>query len=176
MKNLFNAKSILSATLVALSLATFNMAEAQSFEDKICAKLESCPYLGLVLDKVKCGPITIEDVRLNRHEKVAIVSPGETVKGKLRYEIDSDKLDWNVHHIIVGLKDVGAQDCITHSFGFKDSKGKSTFELKAPKEKGVYEVRFSYAQAFTCEGARDTWDADTDQPSSKATMGILIVE
>lgn len=186
MKFTYNAKAVLSIATLALAFSTTNFAEANCVEQVHCNQcveksidhyVQSYPYLGLVMNEVQYGPITIKDVRLNDHDRVAKVAPGETVQGKLKYKIDSKGLETlHLHHIIVGLKNVGAQDCIAHSFGVWDSKGKATFELKAPEEKGVYEVRFCYAEALSCHDARETWTQDNDQPSSHATMGVLIVE
>lgn len=177
MKTQFLSKAFLSIATLALTLCAGNAAVAKNCDYVTCAHVESYPYLGLVMDEVQYGPITIKDVSLNDHDRVTTVKPGETVKGHVKYKIDSDELDTlHLHHIIVGLKNVGAQDCIAHSFGVWDSKGRSSFELKAPMEKGVYEVRFSYAQASSCSEALKSWTEDNHQPSSKATIAILIVE
>lgn len=187
MKYILNTKNLLCCAALATTFFTANFVDASCVKcERICPPtieqslgdyVEGYPYLGLVMDKVPYGPITVKDVRLNGHDRVAIVSPGETVEGQLKYKIDSDQLQsLHLHHIIVGLKNEGAQDCITHSLGVWDSKGKATFELKAPEKKGVYEVRFCYAQALTCKDARETWVESDGQPSSKATMGILIVK
>ncbi len=139
--------------------------------------LHTFPWIGLILDEVSYGPMTIKHVRLNDGDKLAIVKPGEEIKGTLRYKIDSDKqAAFHRHHLVVGIKGIGAQDCVTHSLGLWDSSGTGRFILRAPFEKGVYEVRFFYREALTCKEAKDFWNEEGEEPSNHATIGTIIVE
>lgn len=135
------------------------------------------PWLGLIMDEITYGNITISDVHLNKGSSLAIVKPGAVLHGKLRYRIDStDQEAFHRYHLVVGLKGIGAQDCVTHTWGIWDSKGKGTFTLKAPLEPGLYEMRFVYHEAATCEEARSIWNNVMGEPSSFATIGAIIVE
>lgn len=133
------------------------------------------PWLGLIADEVTYGPVTISHFNINQNKKVAIVGPGEKVYGSLRYKIDSDKADFSLCHLVIGIEGVGAQDCIAHTFNLWDSKGKGKFTLVAPKEPGVYQVRFLFFEGITCSKARDSWDKGED-PSAAATLGVIIVK
>lgn len=139
--------------------------------------LQQYPWLGLVLDELTYGPITVRDVHLNRGSQLAIVKPGEVVHGQLRYKIDtSDQTAFRRYHLVVGLSGIGAQDCITHTWALWDSSGKGRFTLKAPLEPGLYEIRFTYHEAPTCEEARSIWNNQMGDPSSFATIGAILVE
>jgi hypothetical protein len=146
--------------------------------DKINNLINSFPYIGLVTKEVTYGPITLRDFNLENDGRVVFADPGELINGTVKYKINSDKIEsWNMHHIIVGIKDQDypeSQVCITHSLGAWDKKGKAHFSLKAPQEKGVYEVRFNYQSVLSCESAITLWKQDT--PASKATVGIIVVE
>jgi hypothetical protein len=139
--------------------------------------LEECPWIGLVADYITLGPIKISKVSIHHGDKIAYVSPGKTIHGKLKYEISADDLEsLHFYHLTVGFKHQGAQDCVTHNLGVWDAKGKGKFTLKAPEEPGVYEVRFLLTEGLTCAGAYEAWDSSHGKPSSAATIGVLIVE
>lgn len=79
--------------------------------------LQQYSWLGLVLDEITYGPITVRDVHLNRGNQLVIVKPGETVDGQLRYRVDStDQEISHRYHLVVGLSGVGAQECVTHAW------------------------------------------------------------
>ncbi len=139
--------------------------------------LQEYPWLGLIMNEVTYGPITLSDIRLNEGSSLAIVKPGEIVNGELKYRVDSSHQEaFHRYHLVVGLKGFGAQDCVTHTWGIWDSSGKGSFTLKAPLEPGLYEVRFVYHEAPTCEEARSVWNSESGEPSSFATIGAIIVE
>lgn len=135
------------------------------------------PWLGLIMDEVTYGPITLWDIHLNKGSPLAIVKPGDVVHGRLKYRVDStDQEAFHRYHLVVGLKGFGAQDCVTHTWGIWDSSGRGDFTLKAPLEPGVYEIRFVYHEAPTCEEARSVWNSESGEPSSFATIGAIIVD
>lgn len=173
---LLNTKGIklLGITLFACLLSSSVYADIFK---KPSEYLEDCPWLGLVADKITLGPITISDVSIHHGDKFAHVKPGKTLKGELKYKVDAKDLDTlHLHHLVIGIKGEGAQDCVTHNLGVWNSKGKGHFTLKAPEKPGVYEVRFLFTEALTCEGARDVWNSGKEKPSSEATIGIIIVK
>jgi hypothetical protein len=138
---------------------------------------KECPWLGLVSNEITYGPIKIYDVNIHNEDKYAIVAPEEILKGTLKYKLKSKDLDsFHLYHLVVGIKEQGAQDCITHSLGFWDSKGKGSFTLTAPKKPGIYEVRFLLTEGATCDDAREAWNKGSEEPSSAATIGIIVVE
>lgn len=139
--------------------------------------LKEAPWLGLISDTVHYGPIEISDVKIHKKSKLAIVHPEETLEGTLHYKIDAEHLStMRLHHLLIGVKGVGPQDCLTHTFGVFNSDGETNFTLKAPKARGIYQVRFMLAKGITCSEARDTWTTGKKSPSSSATIGVIIVE
>ncbi len=134
------------------------------------------PWLGLLMDEVTYGPITVSDVHLNKGSRLAIVNPGEVLEGDLHYKVDSTNQEmFHRYHLVVGLKGIGAQDCVTHTYGIWDSSGKGKFTLKAPLEPGFYEVRFFYQESPTCEESRSVWNDAIGEPSNYTTIGAILV-
>lgn len=139
--------------------------------------LPSFPWIGLIMGEVSYGPITVSDTKINQGDRLAVVKPGDLLQGSLRYRVDSSHQHlFHRYHLVIGIKGLGAQDCVTHTYGIWDSKRKETFTLKAPIEPGVYEVRFCYQGASTCEEARSVWNETMGEPSSYATIGVVVVE
>lgn len=135
------------------------------------------PYIGLVSDKISYGPIKLSKVKIDGRDKLVVAASGEELHGTLKYKVESKDLNsLHLYHLVIGIKDEGAQDCITHSLGFWNAEGKGSFTIVAPQERGVYEVRFLFTDALTCESARDIWNSGDKTPSSSATVGIIIVE
>lgn len=176
---LFNKKCV-QLCILAISASFFlsavpsGIVEAKS---SISDYLQECPWIGLIADEITYGPITISKVSIHDGDKLAFVSPGATLNGKLKYKVDSKDLDsLHLYHLVVGIKNEGAQDCITHSLGLWSSKGRGEFTLIAPESPGVYEVRFLFTEALTCGNARDVWDSGVETPSAAATIGVIIVK
>lgn len=168
-------KSVILSSILVSSVLAMPLTATESVTDKLKDWTHSYPWVGMISDEVHYGPITIKDVNLGGDGRLVFAKPGEKVEVKLKYEIDANQLDsWNIHHVIVGLKNQEAQCCISHSLGVWDKKGKKTFTLEAPMEKGLYELRFDYQDAVLCSDAKSAWR--NDQPSSRATIGVIIVE
>lgn len=177
---IFNLKGM---KLLGMTMFTFLFLNNPMFADISEAKkplseyLTEFPWIGLVAKEITLGPITISNVSINKGERFAYVGPGETLKGKLKYEVDSKDLHMlHLYHLTVGIKNEGAQDCVTHNLGAWDSKGRGKFILKAPEKPGIYEVRFLFTEGLTCANARETWNSDDEKPSASATIGIIIVK
>jgi hypothetical protein len=140
--------------------------------------LPTYPWLGLLMDKVYYGPITISNIHFDDGGRLAIVQPGEVLHGSLHYRIDTSQQEFlHRYHLTIGIADIGAQDCVSHNFSvWNTDSGTGTFTLKAPLQPGVYQVRFSYQEAPTCEEARSVWNNESGEPSGYATIGIIIVK
>ncbi|MGZ3634035.1 MAG: hypothetical protein ACXU9U_00090 [Parachlamydiaceae bacterium] len=165
---------ILSMALLASTLC-FSLSASDPFHDKVNNLISSCPWAGLVADRVTYGPVTISRVNIEDSGRLVFCKPGEKVEGSLRYKINSSKLEsWHTHHILIGFQKGRAQSCITHSLGIWDKKGKARFTFDAPMEKGTYEICFGYYTAELCGDAMNEWDRHP--PSHHATIGILVVE
>jgi hypothetical protein len=167
--------TILGSLALAGALGTLPVSASEAPKNKIQEWIHTCPYIGLVAKEISYGPITLKDLDLDHNGRVVIAKPNEELNGTIKYKVDSGDLDTlKVHHIIVGIKDQDAQTCIAHAFGIADKEGKTHFTLIAPAKKGVYEIRFDYQTALTCGEAAKCWREDP--PSSKAAVGIIIVE
>ena len=168
-KNTFLGSTFLAVTCM------MPLHSAESAGDKISDWFSSCPYIGLVAEEITYGPITLKDFNMDDKGRLVIAKPGEELQCSVKYYLDSNQMEsWNMHHVVVGIKGEDSQSCITHSLGLWDKKGKTNFNLTAPSKKGVYEVRFDYEKVLTCGDAVSHWKEET--PSSKATVGIIIVE
>jgi hypothetical protein len=179
---LFNTqkwKSWLGMSFLALLAITTPLAAGVTSEakKKLNDYFQEFPWIGLVADKLNYGPITIRDVNIHDGDKLALVAPGEKLNGTLKYKINSKHLEaLHRYHLVIGIKEEGAQDCVTHNLGLWSSKGTGKFTLKAPKKAGVYQVRILFTEGLTCEGAREAWNTEKGQPSAAATIGVIIVE
>lgn len=182
---LFSYSSFIATLTAAVVLCTGLPVQATSglencpkkcFKADLSKYFNSHPYIALLMDKVSYGPITVSNIRIN-DEQIVSALPGEMLNGHLHYKVDSsDQELFHRYHLVVGIKDIGAQDCVTHTYGVWDSTGKGTFSLKAPMEPGIYEVRFAYTEAKTCEQARGLWHENAGEPSAYATIGLIVVE
>ena len=102
-------------------------------------------------------------------------SPGQTIDGHTQFVYQfPERGEGTLNQILLGINnEKRAQACI--DAGFVVSKGKEFFKLTAPKEPGVYYVRFRYAQEFGCnEKAKDWWTMD-GVPNEMTNVGIIIV-
>ncbi len=166
-------KLILLGLFASMAIQPLNAAD--SIGDKVNSLISSCPWVGLVAPEVTYGPITVRKLKIEKAGRLAFTQPGAKVKGSLKYKIDASKLDsWDLHHIVVGLRNVDSQNCIVHSLGVWNKKGKASFTIQAPEEKGIYEVCFAYYPAVFCEEAVKEWKANP--PAHNATIGIIVVE
>lgn len=167
----------LATAVLCLTTPLYALGVSKQTKKEFNEYFKEFPWIGLIANKISYGPITIYDVNIDDADKLAIVAPGETLHGSLRYKVHSKHLDsLHRYHLVIGIKGQGAQDCVTHTLGIWDSKGKGRFTLKAPLQTGVYEVRFLFTEGLTCEGAQDAWNSGVDTPTSAATIGVIIVE
>jgi hypothetical protein len=175
----FTTVMALAALLICGSNDKVLSKEAQTSDNnnlKVSDYFQEFPWIGLISNEITYGPIEISDVLLNNQQKLLFVKPNEIIKGTLTYKIDASKLDsMHLYHLVVGITNVGAQDCITHTFGIWNSSGHSHFTLTAPSKPGVYQVRFSYFEGLSCQAARRAWNSKNGDPSSKATLAAIIV-
>jgi hypothetical protein len=176
---------IISKAIKMLGMALFaflfltNPLFADNSEDKtpLSEYLKEYPSLGLITDKISFGPITVSKVSIHKGNKLAYVSPGTILRGKLDYEIDSKDLkSLHLYHLTVGIKNEGAQDCASHNLGVWNPKGHGIFSLRAPEKPGIYEVCFVFAEGSTCARAYEAWNPNKEIASSSATIGYLIVQ
>lgn len=133
------------------------------------------PAIGMIMDKVEYDGVTLSNFRFQNGKKYIICSPNDSVTAHVEYEIDSDKLaTFHLHHFIYGLDPSGPQGDLFKTLGFRDSTGDAEFTLKAPKEKGLYQVRFCHGEGVTYEKAKDAW-LKKGNPPEKTIMGVVLV-
>ncbi|MBD1899894.1 CHAT domain-containing protein [Trichocoleus sp. DQ-A3] len=112
---------------------------------------------------------------LKQKKNVVFAYPGQTIDGRTQYVYQyPERGEGTINQILLGINnDKRAQACI--NAGSVVSKGDEFFKLTAPKEPGVYYVRFRYAQEFGCnERAKDWWTMG-GVPDEKTNVGIIIV-
>jgi hypothetical protein len=159
----------------SFSAATASVTSAAKHD--LSKYFDNLPWLGLIADEVTYGPITISHIHIHEGDKLVVAAPEEVLKGSLKYKIKTGELDaLHRYHLVIGIKGKGAQDCLVHSLGVWDTKGKVNFKLTAPKEPGVYEVRFLFVEDLTCAAAQDEWNSGKNVPGSNATIGAIIIE
>ena len=157
--------------LIAL-LTVFSMAACTS-GFSIEKDIQKLPYSGLVLDSVDLDGIKIEGFKFENDYRIIHVKPDEEFTCYFHYQIESKHLkNFNLHHVVIGLYDDGPQECVFHSLGIKDSSGSLAVSLKAPSEKGVYEVRFSRSKCLSCDKAKEDWWKES---SHKSVLGFVVV-
>lgn len=171
MKFMKLTKSLFASTALAISI--FSQCPLQA---SVTDYLKEFPWIGLISDEITYGPITISNVNISHSDKLVFANRGETLHGNLRYKLNSDKDKLNLHHLVIGIEGEEAQDCVMHSFGLWDTKGKGKFTLTAPSVPGVYEVRFLYDEGLSCSKAREAWNSGSKDPSANATIGVIIVK
>ncbi len=178
----FTHRHVLRVTALVIVLLgngplLFGEDQTPNKKTKVSDYFQEFPWVGLIANEITYGPIVVSDVHINNQEKLLFVRPNEKIKGSLNYKIDASKLDsMHLYHLVIGMTNVGAQDCITHSFGLWNSSGHSHFTLTAPSEPGFYQVRFCYFEGLTCQAARNAWNSRNGDPSSSATLAVIIVQ
>jgi hypothetical protein len=139
--------------------------------------LEKAPWIGLIANELTFGPLTISRINIHDGEKFALVAPGEVLEGSLQYSINAKELSTlHRYHLVIGIDGEGAQDCVTHTIGICNSKGIGNFKLTAPEKAGIYQVKFMFVEGLTCSRAQELWNSGEKEPSSEATIGVIIVE
>lgn len=150
---------------------------SSGMKEELSKYFEAAPYLGLLADEVEYGPIKVSHVHIHDGEKFVIAAPGDILNGSLRYHINAENLEFmHKYYLVIGLKEQGAQECVTHSRGIWDTKGKAHFKLTVPKKPGVYEVRFLFVEGANCQAAQKLWNSGVSAPGAYATIGVIIVE
>jgi hypothetical protein len=130
----------------------------------------------LEMEKIVLGPVTISKVRFGDQRNYFRAYPGQNIECSIHYELDADQEAFlEKHHLVVGLSSVGAEQCIAHSYGIWDNKGKRSFKLVAPLEEGEYDVKVAHFEAASCEDAYNAWNVLEQEPSKYSTIGIIKV-
>ncbi|MCH9626206.1 MAG: hypothetical protein S4CHLAM123_13990 [Chlamydiales bacterium] len=97
--------------------------------------------------------------------RVVRAYPGERIKGLADCVIHRPTYLREEIQVIVGFDQIGAQDGIRNG----------AFQLVAPTNPGIYEVRFRYAQTYTIPSAVANWWNVDLSPPWQATIGLVVV-
>ena len=188
---------------VLVNLVAFNQGRAGSFENKIKNKLDrgvkelkekidkfgesreevqdylnNYDWKGIIQNKASSDGVTLKNLKLNGHKKVAVVSPGEIVQASVTCDLDPAQCSaLKLYRVVIGLKGKGAQTTIGNELGVLARKSHETFQLKAPEKPGIYQVRFRLVESYREEPALEEWeDEDGKEPDAKTTIGVLAVK
>lgn len=127
---------------------------------------------------VSYGPATLSHLKLGSNGKpVAIVKPGETVEGEVECAFDRKQCSpLSLYRVVLGIKDRGGQTTVFNHFGLRAGHETDHFTLKAPREKGVYQVGFKVVEAAREGTAIQAWDNSNEYNEAEpAIIGLLIV-
>jgi hypothetical protein len=136
-------------------------------------------YKELIQERAVSGPATITHVEFNDYPLAVVARPGERIDGKLHYYLDKDQCkDLKYHRLLIGIHEDGPQTAVGIGLGYlADQENKERFTLHAPKQPGVYQVRFRSVENFTEGEAKKHWlDAEGQAPSAMQTIGVIVVK
>lgn len=133
------------------------------------------PGKGFISDSVEIEGIKLSNFSFMGGKRIISCSPSDLIDCQIDYEIKDDELSSaKIHYFMVGFHNEGPQTTMKRVLGFMSDSGTAKFSLEAPKEEGVYEIRFAHGTGITLDQAsEDWWD---NPPSSNTTMGIVIVK
>lgn len=166
---------ILSTTVTLLATSTTS---AFDLKNELKGDLEKyaneLPGKGFVSDEVEVEGIKLQNFKFMGGKKAVSCSPSDLIECQVDYETDKEEISApKVHYFIVGFHHEGPQETIKRTLGFMSDSGTAKFSLQAPKEAGVYEVRFAHGTGITFDQASEDWWENP--PESNTTMGIVIV-
>ncbi|MBK9498295.1 MAG: thioredoxin family protein [Leptospiraceae bacterium] len=122
---------------------------------------------------------TVKEVSLNGGGNTITVEKGtKKVELKMKLLHNCESCGGAINQVIVGLSgEERAQACAWN--GQQKSRGwvKVKYNLKLPKNPGVYYIRTRYAQGNSCAGAYGWWKVDRPNgPDSSSNIGAIIVK
>ncbi len=138
--------------------------------DEMTKALQDYDWKGAYNNATTFGPISFSDVTLNGHTRAAAVMPGEKIACSASIFVDQEKMkNLKVKKVIVGIKDVGPEA----SFGISSNQEqKETFTLTAPKEPGLYQIRYRPVVS----GSEEWLDTEGNPPGFTHTIAMIWVK
>lgn len=134
------------------------------------------PGKGMITDQVEYDGIELSNFAFSNGKKYAVFHSGDEILGQVDFKINKKDLSlFRIHYFIIGLFPNGPQSCLVKSYGLRDSQGTARFSLIAPKDKGVYQIRFSHGTGVSCKQAKKAWWDKHIHPA-KTMMGIIVVK
>lgn len=195
--------SILSVAVAALCLQSSTALWAQSTESKVKSAIDTISdelkkavdnlgsdidaiqkYLdhyhwkGLLEKQTSNGPVTLSDLKLNGHNRVIAVNPGERIEADVRCTYDTNKVSaFTYYRVVVGLKGVGGLTTIGNTIGSAAGDTIQRFTFTAPTTPGFYQVRFRTVEKWTETEALKEWiDTAAQEPDATTTIGVIYVK
>jgi len=165
---------------VPLLIMSFLYSDVKDLSDEIKQDfkkyLNEIPGIGLILDEVEYEGLALKNFFFSNGKRFIVCPPETVIEATVDYELHPEMLETlHLHHFIYGLDPSGPQGCLVKSLGYFESEGSAKLEIKAPKDKGVYQVRFCHGEALTYEAAEEVW-WNEGNPPEKTVMGIIVVE
>ncbi len=164
------AKKFIDETAGALKQAVDqfgdNVSEIQSY-------LDHYHWKGVLEDQSTTDPVTLKNLRLNGHDKVVVVLPGERVEGRVTCTYAQEQCAaLTYYRIILGIKDQGAQTTIAGTLGAFAGESHEDFVLIAPATRGMYQIAFQPTEALLESTALAQWR----DPEGVKPIGFIIVK
>lgn len=140
--------------------------------------LNNYHWKGMIQDKASSGPATLKHLQLNDHARAVVVRPGERIHCQVVYKLNKHETSaLSVYQVIVGINGLGPQISLGKDLGAATGESMEKFEMIAPTEPGVYQVRFRFVKAVLESSAFDEWkDANGNEPDATTTIGIIVVK
>lgn len=143
--------------------------------------LQEYDWKGLI-PKPHSGAASITDATFNGKRVACVVKPGERIEGEVAVTLDPEAIkDMKYHRLVIGFNGIGAQTSFGVGAGVgylvTDTAHNEKFTLIAPKEPGLYQVRFRPVAKTTDAEALTMWkDEQGNAPSASSTIGFIWVK
>lgn len=140
--------------------------------------LDNYHWKGVIQNEASSGAVTLKHVQLNGHSKAVVVRPGERIEGSAICNLNRDDCSaLSLYRVILGFKGKGAQTTIANELGIAAGESLEYFALIAPKEPGLYELRFRLVENAFGETAFKAWkDPQGNEPDGTTTVGLILVK
>lgn len=189
--------------LVLLSVVSFNTGSAKPVDEKVKHFIDSASdtlkdavdkigddfaaiqnYLdnydgkGIVQGEAASGAATLKHLQLNGHSKAVVVKPGERVHGIVLCDLDGSQCStFGFYRVVLGVSGRGGQTTIGNELGIAAGESLEKFDLIAPTEPGIYQIRFRLVESFLEGNALTAWvDENGNEPDGTTTIGLIIVK
>ncbi len=145
--------------------------------EEIAKSLRDYDWKGTLQDTYYVGPAFVTGATFNGNQRATVVKPGEEIQCEISVNVNPDRAkDVKYQGLIFGFKDEAPQAVVKMNMS-KEMAYKEKFTLKAPKESGIYQVRFRPIDAESKADPLKQWiDSEGNQPGMKATIGIIVVK
>jgi hypothetical protein len=149
------------------------VAESRGDLSMVQKHLNAHDWKNIISDQATSDLATLSDLKLNGHKRVAIVKPGELIKGEVICFIDRHQLNsLSKYKVVLGIKKHEGPVTVYDHIGLLANKQTTNFELRAPKERGVYQVGFRLVKPNSENITEKNWDNKSDQTP---TIGLIVV-